>query len=236
MTPEIASHGRTHERVWIMTVARSCARTIFWVIHRCVHCAGLACSSLGKNICVVAGARFVILDLRVFAIRHLWEEDACVPLRIECLFLLGYLHFRLIIRAWSWILAWWVLLVLDFNGRLKDLTLVFRGLKVTDRGPGLHRMHVRVVKSRSNSVKTSTRVHVHIHFLWRDGSRFGSQLIDLISVPIGEIFAAGLVQVRRMAHEFKTGHVATWIRISQVCRWFVDARAWSGWAETRNLI
>lgn len=54
-------------------------------------------------------------------------------------------------------------------------------------------------------------------------------------MTIGQVFASRLVQIRGVAHELETGHVAAWVRVCQVCRRLVDARARSSWTKTRNL-
>ena len=68
----------------------------------------------------MAWTRLLIPDLAILTVGHLREENARVSLRIECLFLLIWL--LVIVGAGAWVLTWWELLVLNINGRLKELS------------------------------------------------------------------------------------------------------------------
>lgn len=122
--PEVASHGCTHEWVRILSAARCGTCPELGVIQRSVHSAGFTGGGCGENVCVVSGARLVILDLRILAVGYLGEEDARLPLRIESFLLLGYLNVVVIVNAWAWVFSRWVLLILNFDGRLEDFSLV----------------------------------------------------------------------------------------------------------------
>ena len=79
--PEVASHGRTHE--WVEVLTATGTRVKLGIADRSAHRAGIACGSGWIDIGIVAGARFVILDLGIFAVRHLGNEHTLIHRRVE---------------------------------------------------------------------------------------------------------------------------------------------------------
>ena len=78
----------------------------------------------------MTGSWLFVLDLSVFAVGDLGDEDASVDHRVKTLRLLSL--FGAIILTWSRVLSWWVKLVLNIDRRFKHLSRLLRRLEVTD--------------------------------------------------------------------------------------------------------
>ena len=121
--------------------SRCGADSEFRVLHRAHH-TGISCCSVGLNIGVVTWSRLVVLDLSIFAVGHLREEDALLALRVE---LLCLLRISLVVCARAWVFSGWIEFVLDVDAGLEDLSSLLGCDEVADRGPSLVGMLVGVV-------------------------------------------------------------------------------------------
>ena len=153
--PKVTPLGSTEE--WIDVLSARCgADSEFRVLHRAHH-TSISCGSVGLHIGVVTWSRLVVLDLSIFAVGHLREEDALLALRVE---LLCLLRISLVVCARTWVLSWWIEFVLDVDAGLEDLSSLLGCDEVADGGPSLVGMLVGVVQSWTNSVMPTTCVHI----------------------------------------------------------------------------
>ena len=119
--PKVTSCGRAQERINVLVAARCGARTEFRLTNRVSHLAEFTGGRLRKYVVVVAWSRLLrIFDLSVFTIGNFRAEDAVIALRTEILLL--FCCFRYVINAWAWVFSWRVLLILDINRRLEELS------------------------------------------------------------------------------------------------------------------
>ena len=115
-----------------------------------MHVVFAAGRGLTEDVGVVAGARLVIPNLRVFAIGNLRGEYAVSSLRIE-LFAFFY-NGGLVIAARARNITRWVLLVLNLDAWFEEFARLLRCLEVANLSPLLVRVHVGVVECRTDCV------------------------------------------------------------------------------------
>ena len=189
--PEISTHGCAHE--WVQVLTSVGAGTEFRITYRRVHGALIACRRGREHVRIVARSWLLVLDLGVFAVGDLGDEDASVDHGVEGFRLLGFLGAIVLTR--TRIVSRRILLVLNIDGRLENLARLLRGLEIAD-GCSLFRVvQVWVVEGRADSVEATTCIHVLIDFLGRDGCGTRLQLVDLFFVLLSQVLLTGLVQV-----------------------------------------
>lgn len=168
----------------------------------------------------MARTRLVILDLCVLAVWHLREEDGSVALRVELA--LGFV-FDFLVVAGAWVVAWWELLVLDVNRRLKHLPRRLRRLEVADRSSVLADLVIRVVQGRAYRVEAASSVHIDIDFLGGDGGGLRLNFVDLGIVRLALVLIPRLVQLRGQPRKLQALEVGTGAGVGQVRRRLVTA-------------